>query len=70
MANVNENAVANATENTEKVGFFKKHWKKIAIGGGALLTVLGGCAVAKCVMDKTNAGDSDECSAESDESVE
>ena len=61
MANEMENAVVETTENTEKVGFFKKHGKKIAIGGGiALAAVLAGLGI-KALVNKRNSG---ECGSE------
>lgn len=72
MANVNENAVVETTETEGKVGFFKKHGKKIAIAGGALLAGLAGYGIAKLVSKKgnTESYDSDDYSSESDESVD
>lgn len=74
MANVNENAVVEATENTEeKVGFFKKHGKKLAIAGGILGAI--GAGVLGYAIGKnrgsnanTTADDSDDYSSESNES--
>lgn len=67
----NENAVVETTENEGKVGFFKKHGKKIAIGLGALGAVGLGYALGKLSGKRNaNACDSEDYSSESDESVD
>ena len=65
MANTNINTeVVETTDNTEqKVGFVKKHGKKIAIGLGALAAAGIGYLIGNIVGSKkntTNEGDSED----------
>lgn len=70
MANEMENAVVETTENTEKVGFFKKHGKKILIGVGAAVAAGAAFLIGKHVGSKkstTSTCDSDDYIYESND---